>query len=73
MCKFIEYVNLNICLMKIVGMMIDSEYIILYGDHFSRIPLYTYISFNRPVTRKSGVYSKVNVPSFKLRTSSDVT
>ena len=25
---------------------IDSEYIILYGDNFSRIPLYTYISFN---------------------------
>ena len=25
-----------------------SEYIILYGDHFSRIPLYTYISFNGP-------------------------
>ena len=25
---------------------INSEYIILYGDHFSRIPLYTYISFN---------------------------
>ena len=32
---------------KIVRM-IESEYIILYGDHFSRIPLYMYISFNRP-------------------------
>ena len=28
--------------------MIDSEYIILYGDHFSRIPFYMYISFNGP-------------------------
>ena len=27
---------------------IDRVYIILYGDHFSRIPLYTVISFNGP-------------------------
>ena len=27
-------------------------YIILYGDHFSRIPLYTYISFNGPLYRQ---------------------
>ena len=27
-------------------------YIILYGDHFSRIPLYTYISFNGPLHRQ---------------------
>ena len=28
--------------------MIDSEYIVLYRDHFLRIPLYTYISFHGP-------------------------
>ena len=27
---------------------IDSVYIILYEDHFSGIPFYTYISINRP-------------------------
>ena len=29
--------------------MIDSEYIILYGDHFSRIPLYTNIVLTDPI------------------------
>ena len=29
-----------------IARMIDSEYIILYVDPFSRIPLYTYISCN---------------------------
>ena len=29
--------------------MFESEYSILYGNHFSRIPIYTYISFNGPV------------------------
>ena len=35
----------------------DSVYIILYEDNFSRIPLYTYISFNGPT---NGVHVHVN-------------
>ena len=31
-----------------IVIMTDFGYIILYGVHFSQIPLYTYISFNEP-------------------------
>ena len=39
----------------------DSVYIILYGDNFSRIPLYTYISFNGPMEYMYIEYSRGNV------------
>ena len=32
--------------------MIDSEYIFLYGDHFSHIPLYTFVSFTDVTLQK---------------------
>ena len=38
----IQTVKIDICI--VVCILIDN--IILYGDHFSRKPLYTYISFN---------------------------
>ena len=54
--------------------MIDSEYIILYWDHFSRIPLYTYISFDGPSYRPHrnqnkcrGAYSALNRFAFRSR------
>ena len=36
----------NILILDKFLKMIDSDYIILYGDNFSRIPFYTYISFH---------------------------
>ena len=46
-----------------IARIIDSEYIILYVDPFSRIPLYTYISCNGPLSLVIANHTSLKRPS----------